>query len=552
MKPSASSQRTSSRLWYILLGVWLVLFAANFMLHDSRGVGASADSFKYLTPAVNLARGLGYTYLGNPELIQPPGYGMRTLPLYLAGFELIQAALIANVIVLALACLFIYLICRFYVSGVLALVAILFVAMNAYIMDFATLAMSEVTFMATISGAGYFVLRFIRQPTRDPLNLAVAGAFVGWAALTRAEGMGTALVLLGFLLLDLVLRQPPPRFQPRFAARLAFYAVVFAAPAIAIYSPYVVFLSKNLGHFALTGKSEINFTVGDARVQPDHDILKEDLYVQQALAQGIHSTFEDGLRRLRTNLVRYARYSIEENKALLAALGLVLAIGLWCTRFRRLPLEFRNDPDLPEALGFCIVMLAPLIPMAYYLAEPRMFIPYNTFVIIGAVVLMDRIIAASSGMAALPGQRAFALAIAAPLLFIGAYSNVAMSSTKRPEHHVQNAAVALATLTQSRPVNVMALRRAEVASYYANDRRVLVDAKFVRAAPDLSTDAVAETMRANGLQYLVLDRRYIKTRPGVSSLWTCPPDACPRSLRLVAEVQGNYRIFELAPGQPKQ
>jgi hypothetical protein len=545
-------QRNASRLWYILLGGWVVLFAANFMLHDSRGLGTGADSFKYLTPAVNLARGLGYTYLGHLELYFPPGYGLRTLPLYLLGFEPIQAALIGNVIVLALACLFAYLICRLYVSRVMALVAILFVVMNTYIMEYTALAMSEVTFMAGIAGAGYFVLRFIRQPRRNPLNLAAAGVFVSCAALTRPEGIGTAIVLLGFLLVDLILRQPP-RLQSGFVGRLAFYALVFAAPAIVVYSPYVVFLSKNLGHFTVTNKAEINYAFGDARTQPEYDlgnpdhVLQEDLYVQQALAQGIHSTFEDGLRRLRINLARYASYAVRENLAPLAALGLVVVVGLWRTRLRRLPLEFRNDPDLLEALGFCIVMFAPLVPMAYYLAEPRMFVPFNMFVTIGAVVLMDRLVAAPSSMTPLPIRPAFALAIAGPLLLLGAYSNIAMSSTNRSEYHVQNAAIALAGLTQSRPVNVMALRRAEVASYYANDRRILPDAKFVRAAPDISSDQVAETMRSEGLTYLLLDRHYIRTRPGLASLWACTPDACPASLRLVAERPGEYRIFELAP-----
>jgi hypothetical protein len=205
---------------------------------------------------------------------------------------------------------------------------------------------------------------------------------------------------------------------------------------------------------------------------------------------------------------------------------------------------------LLEALGFCIVMFAPLVPMAYYLAEPRMFIPFNMFVTIGAVVLIDRLIPAPSNMARLPIRSAFALAIAGPLLLLGAHSNIAMSSTNRSEYHLQNAAIALAGLTQSRPVNVMALRRAEVASYYANDRRVLADARFVRAAPDISSDGVAETMRAEGLQYLLLDRSYIKTRPGLASLWTCTPDACPTSLRLVAERPGEYRIFELASDSP--
>lgn len=553
MPSGTLDQRNVSRLCYVMLGAWLLLFAANFMLHDSRGLGTGADSFKYLTPAVNLSRGLGYTYLGHLELYFPPGYGLRTLPLYLLGFEPIQAALIGNVIVLALACLFAYLICRLYVSRVMALVAILFVVMNAYVMEYTALAMSEVTFMAGITGAGYFVLRFIRQPERNPLNLAAAGVFVSCAALTRPEGIGTAAVLLGFLLLDLTLRQPPPRLQSRFVGRLAFYALVFVVPAIMVYSPYAVYLSKNLGHFTVTNKAEINYAFGDARTQPDYDlgdpdhVLQEDLYVQQALSQGINSTFEDGLRRLRINLVRYASYAVRENTGALVALGLVLAVALWRTRFRRLPLDIRGDPDLLEAIGFCVVMFAPLVPMAYYLAEPRMFIPFNMFVTIGAVVLMDRLVAAPSTMPRMTLRTAFALAIAGPLLLLGADSNIAMASKNRSEYYLQNAAIALAGLAQSRPVNVMALRRAEVASYYANDRRILPDARFVRAAPDISSDEVAEAMRSEGLNYLLLDRHYIRTRPGLASLWACTADTCPTSLHLVADMPGEYRIFELAP-----
>lgn len=558
MKSDAIGRGGSSRLRWILLGGWLVLFAANFILHDSRGLGAGADSFGYLTPAVNLARGHGYAYLGKPELIYepglerpelvwPPGYGLRTLPLYLAGVELIRAAVITNVIFLALACLFTYLICRFYVSRLWALVAILFVVTNAYIVDYTALAMSEVTFMAIASGAGYFILRFIRQPSRNPLNLVAAGVFAGCATLTRPEGVGVTLALVGFLLLDLVLRQPAPRFQSGFAARLAFYALMFVASAAVVYSPYVVFLSENLGHFALTGKSEIVAIEGNVRVHSPRDQFAQDLYYQTAHAEGIRSTLGDGFRRLPTNLIRYARYGVEESEAPLAALGLVLVIGLWRNRFRRFPIEFRNDPDFLETLGFCVVMLSPLVPMAYFLSERRMFIPYNLYVIVGAVVLMDRIASAAPAAAPLPNQRAFALAVAAPLLLLGAYSNIAMSSTMWGEYPLQRAAIALAALTESRPVNVMALRRAEVASYYANDRRLLTDARLARAAPDLTTDRVAETMRTERLQYLLLDRTYIKTRPGVASLWTCAPNTCPQGLRLVAEDPDNYRIFKLVP-----
>jgi hypothetical protein len=192
-------------------------------------------------------------------------------------------------------------------------------------------------------------------------------------------------------------------------------------------------------------------------------------------------------------------------------------------------------------------MLSPLVPMAYFLAEPRMFVPYNLQVILGSVVLMDRIASAPPSAAPLPAPRAVALAVAVPMLLLGADENIAMSSAKRPELQLQRGAMALATIAQSRPVNVMALRRAEVASYYANGRNLLPDARLVRAAPDLTAEDAAAAMREEGLQYLLLDRSYIRTRPGVAALWTCAPDDCPRDLRLVAEDPGNYRIFEIVP-----
>jgi hypothetical protein len=133
------------------------------------------------------------------------------------------------------------------------------------------------------------------------------------------------------------------------------------------------------------------------------------------------------------------------------------------------------------------------------------------------------------------------------LVLLGAYSNIAMSRTKLLDYQLQTAAVALASLTQVRPVNVMTLTRPDVASYYANDRKILVSAYFATIAPDASPDRLVETMQMKGLQYLILDGAYIESRPEVASLWSCPPAACPASLRLAAEQEGQYRIFEVAP-----
>ncbi|HET6618996.1 MAG TPA: hypothetical protein VFG64_03585 [Dongiaceae bacterium] len=543
MEQRTEGKKRPSPLQYGLLGAWLVLFAANFALHDSRGLAAVLDAFKYLIPAANFFAGRGYTYLGQPHLLFPPGYGLTVVPLYLAGFELVEAALIINVIGLALACLFTYLICRFYISRTMALVAILFVVVNAYIMDHATVALTEMTFMAAITGAGYFVLRFIRQPRRNPLNLVVAGGFTGWATLTRPEGMGIALALIGLLWIDLLLRQAPPRFRSGLVARLAMYTLIFAAPLTVIYAPYAAFLSKNVGHFTLTSKSEHNIRYGNAELLENGSPLEKYLYIKQ----GTQSTLGDDIHRTRTNLVRHAKYAIKENLAVLAALCLVLAAGAWRDRFWQFPLRLDKTSDIWEALGFCAFMVSPLLPMSFYLANPRYVVPYSPFVIIGTIVLMERIFLVRSSVGRQIGRPIFAAAIATPLILLGAYSNIAMSRKKLLDHPLQTAAVALASLTEARPINVMSITRSDVASYYANDRRILPSAYFAGVAPDASPDQLVETMRTKGLQYLVLDEAYIGSRPELASLWTCPPAACPASLRLAAEQDGRYRIFEVTP-----
>lgn len=548
-----NSRTTNHLSWltfqYVMVAACFVLFIGNFALHDSRGLAGIADTFHYLIPAANLAEGHGYSYLGEPELTFPPGYGLSILPLYAIGFKLVQAAVITNVFFLLLTCLFTYLICRFYVSKTFALVAILFIVTNAYIMDHMAVAHAETAFMAAISGSGYFVLKFIHGHKRNPLDLIVAGALNGWATLTRPEGMGIALALVGFLVLSLAIRQPSPRFSRKFVAQLALFTLAFAVPLAAVYTPYTAFLSRNVGQFTLTTKVEINIAVGNAAMQEgdENAYLMKDLYLQSLQSEELQPGLRDDILRFTKNFISYVKYSINENIALLTSLLFVLAICAWRGKFREFPLKFDKGSHVWEPLGFCVFMLSPIIPMSYFIAHPRLFVPYNLFVIIGGTVLMGQIFAAHSNTAQRMERFVLAFAIAVPFILLGAHTNIVMSRVKVEEFPLQMAAVALSSLASRQPVNVMTLRREAMVSYYANDRRALFIAKFAGIGPQISPDALIETMRANGLQYLLLDQSYILTRPRISLLWTCPSDLCPPSVRLLREDPGVYRIFELSP-----
>jgi hypothetical protein len=196
-------------------------------------------------------------------------------------------------------------------------------------------------------------------------------------------------------------------------------------------------------------------------------------------------------------------------------------------------------------------MLSPVIPIAYHMARTRLLVPYDLFVVIGAVVLMDRIVALRSSAGWRTDTRLYAGVVAVPLILLGTYSNLSTALVTPPDHPLQAAAVDLASLAQTRPVNIMAIRAGGMVTYYANDRHIPVAARFELIAPDDTPDTLAETMQAKGLQYLVLDRYNIRKRPKVASLWTCPPDSCFGRLRLVAEKPDSYRIFELVAESPQ-
>lgn len=562
MHVGIAGKPSHSTLERIILAVFVVLFVANFALHDSRGLAGHSDTFHYLIPAANLAEGHGYTYFGTPELIFPPGYGLAALPLHLAGFELVQAGVIANVAFLLLTCLFAYLMCRFYVSRTFALLAPLFLVSNAFIMGVTAVGASTVAYMAAISGAGYFVLRFIRQPRRNPHNLIVASAFGGWAMLTRPEGMGIAAALLGFLILDLAIRQPSPRLSLKFAGQLALYVFVYVAPLAAVYAPYAGFLSRHVGEFTLTTKAASNVVDGQVAMQEgeDNEFLRRDLYLLSIQTEAeaptlgydlrvaeVETSLREDIPRFLKNLAAYAKYLIGENIAVLAAVVLFVAACAWRDGFRKPPIRLDRVSDLWEPIGFCLFMLSPVIPMAYFVSGSRFFTPHSAFVIIGAVVLLGWIFAGRPAAAQKADWRVLTFSVALPLILLDGYWNISIWRRASEIYPLQRASIALSALAAERPVNVISLRRPAVAMYYANGRRAPFAAKSACAAPRSSPDDIIDYMQTKGLRYLLLDRTYMPTRPGVSPLWTCPPDSCPPALRLVLEERGVYRIFELSP-----
>ena len=511
----------------------LALFGAAstlFLIHDQRGGAIVGDSLNYLYSSANLVEGRGYTFFGEPEILFPPGYGLATMPFYLAGFKLGQAAILVNVFALAAACFFLYRSCRFYVEPRFAYAAALLLAVNAYVMTYLVLALTEMLFMSLIAGGTYLVLRFVHEEPGGVWNLIAAGLLLGWASLTRPEGIAVAGALFVFVLLSAWLRERP------LGPLVGIAAGAMLLPVVAVYAPYAAYLSLEVGHFTLTEKGDLNILVGNVATDPGaiNAYLQKDLALEREEA----SSLSDHVRRTSTNLVSYSKYFVKQGLPALSIAGLLF--GPWLYRRR-----WTWDRKVLEVATLSILGLATILPMAYFIAHPRLFVPFNVFLIFGALVLAGRLFA--------PGvsSRIIFAAIALSVVVVGISSHYLVGRHDFQEIPLQRAADVLAASEEAGPIDVVTLRRAAMTSYYANNRELIPDAEAVSIGPEQTAEEVVQWMVSKGFDYLILDAGFIATRPALTDLWECEISACPSGLRLVYEERGVYRIFRpTTPASP--
>ena len=522
----------------LVLSVLLILavFWLNFALYAAGGVYVQGDTFSYLVAAKNLVEGSGFTVGGEPEMTFPPGYGLTAMPFYLVGFELVQSGVIANVVLMGLACLFVYLICREFVARSYSLLAVALLVANGKVVFYVTRAMSETAYMAAILGAAYFAVRFSHSGRRG--YLAGLGAFCAAAALTRPEGIGIAGLLFGYILILSLFESGRPRISTAFVTRWLVNAAVWAAAFGIVYAPYAWFLSNQIGHFVLTNKTNINILAGNAVLTAPKGVnlmFATDIYINHPALRRPLPAHADLLREV-INLQHYLRYALEQSAVPVICVAVTVA-GLMVFEYRR-RIWFRPNRKAIEAWLLCLFMLCVIVALSYFQAKPRFFSPLNPVVAIAAAVAVSGLLA---GMAPRARGRILAVAVTTAVL-AGILLNVHFARKPVEEAPSRLAAEALAQLSVPRPISVLTLRRHSMVSYYANHHRVLADARMERLDVLAGPADAARLMKRKGLTYFVVDKAYLQTRPYIGALWTCR-DHCPDGFHLVGEVPEMYRIF---------
>jgi hypothetical protein len=566
--------QSRSRSWRLVaaldrLGFWPAVWGAvavGFALRLAAGLtddAPASDETAYLRSGINLLDGLGFTRGGHPELHFPP-----FVPFVLGlTHKLVGDAHAASVVVTLVAGTAVIvplaLVARRVAGprlGVRAGIAAAWVA--AVLPGLATMPAtrgtgSEAVYTLTVVAATWLALAAAAREGRTRLALAAAaGTLVGFAYLTRPEGLfiaGPLAVALAWPALRLLPRPRRLRRRPgppgatgasagagrgpgrRAAVRSTLASVlVFGLPIVVCVAPYVAFLHDNTGQWGLTAKTQ------DESIEAWHAVARGDRLTRDSI---LYRLDETGLQFVneRRSLTTLAREDPSGYAAILrtnlgelgsTAIGWTLvpipvtALAVWAVWLRR-----RSG----AALVVAAVSVLPIATALAFFVQPRY------------LVLTVAMLTALSGVGLAALGRRWRPWAAAGMLGLCLVASIQQfdggsAGWGRPADFADQRLAGEWIADHAEP-GERVVTRSMVIDFYAERPTV--------ALPYAPLDDVLRFARHYGARYLVADSAHIgRFRPQLTALLT---DDDIDGLRLVHEVSAEgrtTRVFELDPVPP--
>src|SRR6266567_309236 len=301
---------------YLLPALFLVIGVATpAIFRNSNLVLKGEDSFEYVTGGKSIAQGLGYLGMnGKTQVLFPPGFPL-TIAAGATFYDPVKVARTVSWLSSGLSVVLLFLIARRWFGTMIAAISALFFAFLPVRVWLAQEALSESLYLMLLLLSVWLAVRI---ESKRVLPLFALGLVVGYAYITRPE----ALILIAILAAVILMKSVGSR-------REAKCLVAYALGLVVVVLPYVLWLSFQVGHFAITGKGNGEVAHGMARVQGRQDVEIRSLNQDDSrvTVRGSSPGFQNLIRHFAGNLEQL-KNSILLNTGVQPIAGGLLFLGL--------------------------------------------------------------------------------------------------------------------------------------------------------------------------------------------------------------------------------
>ncbi|MDR1202774.1 MAG: phospholipid carrier-dependent glycosyltransferase [Tannerellaceae bacterium] len=194
----------NSRIFYYIIGL-IVVFLITFTYIFNKKLDLNGDNAEYYVLATSIAGGHGYSDITNeahnPSNIFPPGYPLLMSVIRIVTDSIIPQKVLNGLFLLASAFLFFFFIRKNKLPDSMAFVASAIILLNYQVLHFATMMMSEMSFMFFTALSLWLLSKMNEEKPfwKDPYFYS-AIVTVAYAYHIRTQGIALAAAVIGYFL----------------------------------------------------------------------------------------------------------------------------------------------------------------------------------------------------------------------------------------------------------------------------------------------------------------------------------------------------------------
>ncbi|GAB4339735.1 MAG: hypothetical protein Kow0099_15110 [Candidatus Abyssubacteria bacterium] len=511
-----------------------------------RNPNMGGDALRSLLPIHNLIAGKGYTYLGEPQLFMPPGYGVLAYPFYVLTGDIEWSGMLCSAVSYLMIIATSFYVARFLFGRGAGLLASFFVAFCPTLISLSYVNLSDVTFSFFYLLSFWIFVRMISR--KDDIREAMLlGIVMGIAYLVRPEMFLVAVLALGALFVF----SAREMIQKK-GAGVMLSPILATACFLVFLVPYMMFLQRHTGMWTFSGKTATIFIVAGEMVEEgprraDVFMVEHPEYLDAGnrvnYVEYIRSRGGKFVERIKLNakaeLSKMTRITFHAVAplVLLIVVSPLFVIGKKPAGWKTGNQKIQNRMLIVSFLIF----FSPLPVLLVFNVVTRYLLPYSLLVFILLAFLIVRLVEMASHRV---GERFAGWALVAACGVSLASLSVRMPHVNAPslyetltERHAHRGLRAAGLWLRGHvrdldDLSIIAPRKGVLSLFYAsgkqNPRGACIDIPI-----NMSLGEVVGIVRGGEADFLVLDHTYIYTRPQLLPLWNDPDMSEGLGMRLV-------------------